>query len=115
MDTVTVYGMRASGNCFKVALILAHLDQPHRWVEVNSYTSNIDGVAAVGALLTEAFALPSLTETSIRVSMRRAWAVTCPPSGVNLMALLSRFQRICCRRLGSPFTRKSDAASVASI
>ena len=36
MDTVTVYGMRASGNCFKVALVLAHLDQPHRWVEVNS-------------------------------------------------------------------------------
>ena len=36
MDTVTVYGMRASGNCFKVALILAHLEQPHRWVEVNS-------------------------------------------------------------------------------
>lgn len=36
MDTVTVYGMRASGNCFKVASILAHLEQPHRWVEVNS-------------------------------------------------------------------------------
>lgn len=36
MEPVTVYGMRASGNCFKVALILAHLDQPHRWVEVNS-------------------------------------------------------------------------------
>lgn len=36
MDTVTVYGMRASGNCFKVALMLAHLNQPHRWVEVNS-------------------------------------------------------------------------------
>ena len=36
MEAVTVYGMRASGNCFKVALILAHLNQPHHWVEVNS-------------------------------------------------------------------------------
>ncbi len=36
-----------------------------RWVEVNSYTSNLEGVAAVGALLIEAFALPSLSLTEI--------------------------------------------------
>ncbi len=35
------------------------------WVEVNSYTSNIEGVNKVGALLREAFALPPLTLTSI--------------------------------------------------
>jgi glutamate carboxypeptidase len=38
-----------------------------RWVEVNSYTANTEGVAAVGALLTEAFALPSLSPTTIPV------------------------------------------------
>ncbi|HUJ60435.1 MAG TPA: M20 family metallopeptidase [Kofleriaceae bacterium] len=31
-----------------------------RWVEINSYTANIDGVNRVGALLREAFALPGL-------------------------------------------------------
>ncbi len=31
-----------------------------RWVEVNSYTANIEGVNRVGALLREAFALPEL-------------------------------------------------------
>jgi glutamate carboxypeptidase len=36
-----------------------------RWVEVNSYTSNVDGVNRVGAMLREAFALPSLTAQSI--------------------------------------------------
>jgi glutamate carboxypeptidase len=36
-----------------------------RWVEVNSYTANTDGVAQVGALLTEAFALPSLSLANI--------------------------------------------------
>jgi glutamate carboxypeptidase len=36
-----------------------------RWVEVNSYTSNVDGVNRVGAMLREAFALPSLTVQSI--------------------------------------------------
>ncbi len=33
---VTVYGMKASGNCYKVQLLLGLLGQPHRWVEVNS-------------------------------------------------------------------------------
>ena len=32
----TVYGMKASGNCFKVQLLLEHLGAPYRWVEVNS-------------------------------------------------------------------------------
>ncbi|MBL0218392.1 MAG: M20 family metallopeptidase [Myxococcales bacterium] len=36
-----------------------------RWVEINSYTSNVAGVDAVGELLREAFALPSLTLTAI--------------------------------------------------
>ncbi len=36
-----------------------------RWVEINSYTSNVAGVDAVGALLREAFSLPSLTLTAI--------------------------------------------------
>src|SRR5258706_14458618 len=36
-----------------------------RWVEVNSYTANIPGVNDVGAMLREAFALPSLALTQI--------------------------------------------------
>lgn len=36
-----------------------------RWVEINSYTSNVAGVDAVGALLKEAFAFRSLTLTEI--------------------------------------------------
>jgi glutamate carboxypeptidase len=32
-----------------------------RWVEINSYTANVAGVNAVGALLREAYALPSLS------------------------------------------------------
>ena len=32
----TVYGMKASGNCFKVQLILEHLGADYRWVEINS-------------------------------------------------------------------------------
>jgi glutamate carboxypeptidase len=36
-----------------------------RWVEINSYTANVAGVNAVGALLREAFALPALTCTVI--------------------------------------------------
>jgi glutamate carboxypeptidase len=35
------------------------------WVEINSFTSNIEGVNKVGALLREAFALPPLTLTQI--------------------------------------------------
>jgi glutamate carboxypeptidase len=31
-----------------------------KWVEINSYTSNVDGVNQVGALLRDAFSLPSL-------------------------------------------------------
>ena len=36
--SLTVYGMKASGNCFKVQLLLEHLGLPYRWVEVNSAT-----------------------------------------------------------------------------
>ena len=35
------------------------------WVEINSYTSNVEGVNQVGALLREAFSLPSLSCTVI--------------------------------------------------
>lgn len=33
---ITVYGMKASGNCYKVQLLLDFLGQPYRWVEINS-------------------------------------------------------------------------------
>lgn len=33
---VTVYGMKASGNCFKVQLLLEQLGEPYRWVEIDS-------------------------------------------------------------------------------
>jgi glutathione S-transferase len=33
---VTVYGMKVSGNCYKVQLLLEQLGQPYRWVEINS-------------------------------------------------------------------------------
>ncbi|MGB9428876.1 MAG: glutathione S-transferase family protein [Gammaproteobacteria bacterium] len=32
----TVYGMRSSGNCYKVRLTLEQLGLPYRWVEINS-------------------------------------------------------------------------------
>ena len=37
-EMVTVYGMKASGNCFKVQLLLEQLGQTYRWVEINSAT-----------------------------------------------------------------------------
>ena len=33
---VTVYGMKSSGNCYKVQLLLEQLQHPYRWVEVDS-------------------------------------------------------------------------------
>ena len=33
---LTVYGMKASGNCYKVQLLLELLGRPYRWVEVDS-------------------------------------------------------------------------------
>ena len=33
---VTIYGMRASGNCYKLQLLLDQLDREYRWVEVDS-------------------------------------------------------------------------------
>lgn len=50
-----------------IAAALGHVDADHaialtkQWVEVNSYTTNVEGVNRVGAMLCEAFALPSLT------------------------------------------------------
>src|SRR3954462_6731825 len=37
------------------------LAMTRRWVEVNSFTENLAGVNAVGAMLREAYALPGLT------------------------------------------------------
>ncbi len=33
---LTVHGMAASGNCYKLQLLLAHLGRDYRWVEVDS-------------------------------------------------------------------------------
>ena len=35
-EAITVYGMKASGNCYKLQLLLAQLDRPYRWVEIDS-------------------------------------------------------------------------------
>jgi glutathione S-transferase len=35
-ETLTVYGMQASGNCYKLQLLLEQLGRPYRWVEINS-------------------------------------------------------------------------------
>ena len=35
-DAVTVYGMKASGNCYKLQLLLEQLQRPYRWVEIDS-------------------------------------------------------------------------------
>ena len=32
----TIYGMKSSGNCYKVQLLLEILGQPYRWVAINS-------------------------------------------------------------------------------
>lgn len=32
---LTVFGMRSSGNCYKLQLLLEHLARPYRWVEVD--------------------------------------------------------------------------------
>src|SRR2546428_350289 len=41
---------------------------------------------------------------------RRTW--TRPPAGVNLIALVSRFQTTCCSRLGSPWTSPASESMV---
>lgn len=33
---LTVYGMKSSGNCYKVELLLEQLGRPYRWVEIDS-------------------------------------------------------------------------------
>jgi len=35
-DTVTVYGMKASGNCYKLQMLLEQLERPYRWIETDS-------------------------------------------------------------------------------
>ena len=33
---LTVYGMKTSGNCYKLQLLLGQLSRPYRWVEIDS-------------------------------------------------------------------------------
>ena len=33
---ITIHGMNASGNCYKLQLLLSQLDQPYRWIEVDT-------------------------------------------------------------------------------
>jgi glutathione S-transferase len=33
---VTVYGMKSSGNCYKVQLLLEQLQRPYRWIDIDS-------------------------------------------------------------------------------
>lgn len=52
------------------------LSLTRRWVEVNSFTENVAGVNAVGELLVEAFALPSLRlerKASVRYGDHLVW------------------------------------------
>ena len=36
--TTTVYGMKTSGNCYKVQLLLEQIGRPYRWMEIDSTT-----------------------------------------------------------------------------
>src|SRR5690606_37127413 len=36
-EMVNVYGMSASGNCYKVKLLLEQLRQPYRWIETSAF------------------------------------------------------------------------------
>lgn len=36
--TTTVYGMKTSGNCYKVQLLLEQIGRPYRWIETDSTT-----------------------------------------------------------------------------
>jgi glutathione S-transferase len=37
-NVITIYGMKASGNCYKLQLLLEQLGQPYHWVEIDSTT-----------------------------------------------------------------------------
>lgn len=61
-----------------------------RWVEINSYTSNVAGVDAVGALLREAFALPSLTLTELPAAgygTHLVWRTPASASGAPILLI----------------------------
>jgi len=36
LTVITIYGMRASGNCYKLQLLLDQLGRPYRWVDIDS-------------------------------------------------------------------------------
>ncbi len=59
-----------------------------RWVEVNSYTENVDGVNRVGAMIGEAFALPSLAAETIPARKHgdhRVWRTAAPGAPILLV------------------------------
>ena len=59
-----------------------------RWVEINSYTANVTGVDAVGALLKESFALPSLSLTEIPAAgygTHLVWRTAAPGAPILLI------------------------------
>src|SRR4051794_6552407 len=57
----------------------------------------------------------SVTISRASDSVRSSLTVTCPPRGVNLIALLSRFQTTCWRRTGSPLTRPAPSSCSRSL
>jgi glutathione S-transferase len=85
---VTVYGMQASGNCYKLKLLLDQLERPYRWVEtdsVNGATRTPDFLAknpngkvpllelANGRLLSESNAILCYLADGTRLLPENAW------------------------------------------
>ncbi len=64
------------------------LQLTRRWVEVNSFTSNVAGVDQVGAMLREAFALPGLDCTRIpaeKFGEHLVWRTSAPGAPIVLI------------------------------
>jgi glutathione S-transferase len=87
-EAVTVYGMQASGNCYKLKLLLDQLERPYRWVEtdsVNGATRTPDFLAknpngkvpllelADGRLLSESNAILCYLADGTRLLPENAW------------------------------------------
>jgi glutathione S-transferase len=87
-EAVTVYGMQASGNCYKLKLLLDQLERPYRWVEtdsVNGATRTPDFLAknpngkvpllelANGRLLSESNAILCYLADGTRLLPENAW------------------------------------------
>jgi glutathione S-transferase len=87
-EALTVYGMQASGNCYKLKLLLDQLERPYRWVEtdsVNGATRTPDFLAknpngkvpllelADGRLLSESNAILCYLADGTRLLPENAW------------------------------------------